>query len=277
MKRHPLAVLALLAAASLACSVNLDLPNINIPRIETGPTQTLAVSEPAPEDAQVVDLTINMAAGELNLTGGASQLVEGEIRYNVADWAPTINSGPSSVEITQGDNDTQIGVPLGDSIVNEWDLQLGDETPLNLELNSGAYQGTVDLSGVPLRNLSIDDGASDAQVRFDSLNPEEMDSLDYNTGASSVRLFGLANANFASMSFNGGAGSYELDFSGTLQRDATVNVTAGVSSLRIVVPVGTAARVNVNSSVSNVTSEGGWTQRGDTYEAAGSGPTLVNR
>jgi hypothetical protein len=29
-----------------------------------------------------------MGAGELNFTGGADQLMEGEFSYNVADWKP---------------------------------------------------------------------------------------------------------------------------------------------------------------------------------------------
>jgi len=46
--------------------------------------------------------------------------------------------------------------------------------------------------------------------------------------------------------FKGGVGEYELDFSGELKRDATVSVDAGLSSIRIIVPEGMAARVIVD-------------------------------
>jgi len=102
-----------------------------------------------------------------------------------------------------------------------------------------------------------------------------MDELRYETGASSVTLTGLANANFTDLIFKGGAGDYTLDFSGTLQRDASVDVTTGVSSLRIVIPEGMTAKVTVDSAISDVDTEGTWTTSGDTYETSGSGPTLT--
>ena len=45
-----------------------------------------------------------------------------------------------------------------------------------------------------------------------------MSILRYETGASTVKLNGLANANFGTLIFSGGAGDYTLDFSGDLQR-----------------------------------------------------------
>jgi hypothetical protein len=102
-----------------------------------------------------------------------------------------------------------------------------------------------------------------------------MDRLVYETGASSVTLTGLANANFADMEFNGGAGDYELDFSGDLQRDATVKVVAGLSSLRITVPAGTNVRIDVGGGLHDVDTQGSWSAGGDTYETSGSGPQLT--
>ena len=54
-------------------------------------------------------------------------------------------------------------------------------------------------------------------------------------------MTGLANANFSTMIFSSGAGDYTLDFSGDLQRDATVTITTGLSNLKLVVPKGVAA------------------------------------
>jgi hypothetical protein len=270
MKRHTalLAVVAL-AAASLACSVDLG-----IPRLETGPTETLTIAEPLPEDVEAVNLTINMAAGELDLTGGAEGVLAGEIRYNVVDWEPKLENDGDRVTLTQGDGDTSIGLPTsGSQIINEWTLQLGD-IPYELELNAGAYEGSLDLSGVPLRRLEVHDGASSAEVVFDSLNPEEMSELRYETGASSVEVRGLGNSNAAEVVFSGGAGTYTLDFSGDLQRDMDVTVKAGVSTVRIRVPEGTAVEVSVDGGLNDVDTEGDWSRSGDTYSLSGSGPTI---
>jgi hypothetical protein len=271
MKRYTaLLAVAALGAASLACSVDLG-----IPRLQTGPTETLSIAEPLPEDVEVVDLTINMAAGELDLTGGGEGVLSGEVRYNVEEWTPELENNGDTVNLIQGREDTNIGLPTnGSSIINDWELQLGD-IPYELTVSAGAYDGTLDLGGVPLRRVEIRDGASSAEVSFDSLNPEEMSRLSYDTGASSVTLSGLGNSNAAEVDFNGGAGEYTLDFSGELQRDMAVTVKAGVSSITIRVPAGTAVEVRVDSALSDVNVNGGWSQSGDTYSLSGSGPTIT--
>jgi hypothetical protein len=271
MKRYTVlfAVVAL-AAASLACSVDLG-----IPRLRTGPTETFTVSEPLPEDVEVVNLTLTMAAGELDLTGGGEDVLSGQIRYNVEDWEPQLENEGDRIILRQGDGDTNVGIPTnGSQIINDWELQLGD-IPYDLTVTAGAYDGTLELGGVPLRRLEVRDGASSAQVSFDSPNPEEMSSLSYDTGASSVTLSGLANSNAAQVNFNGGAGEYTLDFSGELQRDMDVTAKAGVSSLTIRVPAGTAVEVRVDGGLSDVDLDGGWSQSGDTYTLSGSGPTIT--
>jgi hypothetical protein len=261
-----------LVIASLACSFNLNVPDIG--QVETGPEQTVTVAEPAPEAAEVVDVELEMGAGELDLSAGASGLLEGEIRYNVADWEPTITNTGDTLTVSQGDRDDD-GITLpSDDIVNSWTLQLG-EVPMNLSVSAGTYEGTMELGGVPLRRLEIRDGASSTQVNFASLNPEEMDRLVYETGASSVTLTGLANANFEEMEFRGGAGEYALDFSGDLQREASVRVAAGLGAVRITVPAGTSARVEVSGGLNAVDTQGTWNVSGDVYETTGSGPLLT--
>jgi len=43
------------------------------------------------ENAQSVRANLKMGAGELNLTGGADQLMEADFAYNVANWKPKVN------------------------------------------------------------------------------------------------------------------------------------------------------------------------------------------
>lgn len=271
MKHSIWMVITALTITSLACSVNLP----NVPRLKTGPTEILAVDEAGPADEAVPTVILNMGAGRLDLTGGSESLLSGEIQYNVAEWKPTVTNAAGLVTVTQGDSGDNVGIPeSGAQVVNEWNLKLGS-TPMNLTVNAGAYDGVLDLSGVPLQALSINDGASKSEVRFDSLNPEVMETLSYKTGASTVKLTGLANANFTTLTFDGGAGDYTLDFSGALQQDATVKITTGVSNVRLVVPAGMTVQVQVEGAISNVNTEGTWTVNDKDYAVAGSGPTLT--
>jgi hypothetical protein len=254
-----------------ACNININIPHLN-----TGPTQTLAINEPAPvASVKQVDLAITMGAGKLNLSGGARGLVEGQVSYNVAEWKPTVTHTGNSVTIDQGQMQNYVGLPqAGSNIVNDWQLRLGS-TPLALTVNAGAYQGSLSLGGVPLHSLTIHDGASNAKLTFDTPNPESLDILTYATGASTVSLQEPANANTKEIDFTGGAGDYELDFSGQLQHDISATVKSGVSSVRMVVPQGTAAKVNVTGGLNNVNTDGNWTHAGDSYTQVAQGATIT--
>ena len=275
MRRPLLAAVSALTIASLACSINLNLPDVDLPRLETGPEQTFTVAEAAPADVEVMEVNVEMGAGELNLAGGASGLLEGTIRYNVAEWEPTLTNTGGTLTLSQGDlSDDGINVSLpNDDVINTWDLKLGD-VPMRLDIKAGAYKGDLALGGLPLRHLKINDGASSSNVTFDTPNPEVMDQLVYETGASSVTLTGLANANFDEMEFKGGAGDYELDFSGDLQREAQVDIVVGLCDLTITVPEGANVRVDVTGGLSDVDTQGSWTASSDVYETGGSGPLL---
>jgi hypothetical protein len=102
-----------------------------------------------------------------------------------------------------------------------------------------------------------------------------MDNLTYETGASSVTLTGLANANFSSMNFRSGAGNYTLDFTGELQRDASVEIRSGVSNVIIIVPEGTAARLSYEGALLNVDARDSWQASGGDYTLSGDGPTIT--
>jgi hypothetical protein len=136
---------------------------------------------------------------------------------------------------------------------------------MRLTVTAGAYKGSYELGGLSLQHLSIKDGAAKTTVSFSSPNPSQMDSLTYNTGASSVTMTGLAAANFKKMAFKGGAGSFTLDFTGQLRTDGSVTVDAGVGSVHIIVPATTAAKVTIKGALTDVTQQGSWVAANKTY------------
>jgi hypothetical protein len=79
-----------------------------------------------------------------------------------------------------------------------------------------------------------------------------MSILRYSTGASTVKLIGLANANFSTLTFSGGAGNYTLDFSGDLQQDAVVTIDSGLGNLSLIIPEGVNANVKLEGAAVNI-------------------------
>jgi hypothetical protein len=264
-------LIVVLALASLACGITIDLP---VDKVTTGPTRTEEINIPAPV-AEQIDLVLSFGAGKFELEDGAGDiLVSGTASYNVDDFKPEVIVDGNEVRLESGDLEIQ-GIPnIDDKIENEWDLELGDQL-MNLEINAGAYQGNFDLGGLSLNSLKVSDGAADVRLKFSRPNLVQMESLRYQTGASNVRLTGLANANFDSMVFRSGAGNYVLDFSGELQRDAEVAIESGISQVSIIVPEGMSARVIFKGGLTNVETKGEWQKSGSDYILNGSGPTLT--
>ena len=267
-----LLALSILALVTLACGLTFNLP---ITDIKTGPTVSEDIHVP-PLDSpdEVAEITMNFGAGELNLAPGAEDaLLSGTATYNIRDFKPEITTDGNQVTIQTGDLEIK-GIPnFGEDYRNTWDFELGD-TPMELRINSGAYQGRFELGDLALRSLRVADGAADVRLSFSKPNKTQMDTLRYDTGASSVKLSGLANANFEKLSFKCGAGEYTLDFSGELQRDAMVTIDAGLSSVTIIVPEGVSARVLVDGGLANVDFGGDWDKMGNEYIQSGEGPRI---
>jgi hypothetical protein len=266
INKRILTVALVLALVTMACGINITLPSTDI---KTGPLVTDDIRVSVPDTEDEIDLKLSFGAGEIKLSGGdEDDLVSGKATYNVDDFKPVVETDGNEVTIKQGSLNIK-GIPnFEDSIKNEWDFKLRN-TPMNLHISAGAYSGKFSLGGLSLTSLEISDGASDVNLSFDEPNQVEMDVLRYNTGASSVSLAGLANANAATIIFRGGAGSYTLDFSGELQRDAVVSIEAGISSLAVIVPEGTSAKVTVEGGMSNIDSFGDWKKSGSTYTQSG--------
>jgi hypothetical protein len=195
MKRNLLIALTMLVLASLACNMLVNTPFSNL---KTGPTETFSIDEPFTAGTTTTNVSLSMApsSAALLLAGGAQSMVEGEIRYNVAEWKPTLSANDGTLRISQDLPDDEVHTISGEA-VNEWDLKLGD----------GFVNVTVECP----------------------------------------------------------AGDFTLDFADTLPDGVTINVDMGAGDLRLLIPDGTAASIDVTRGPSDVATEGAWTQNGSIY------------
>lgn len=269
MKGKIISAFVLLALASLACGFNIDLPKAQSPAALV----TDEITVPLPKSGET-RLKLSFGAGEMKVSPGAQKnLVEGTATYNYDQFKPVVKTEGSDVSIQMGDVEFD-GFPAFNQLKNEWDLRLSED-PMALVIEAGAYDAAFELGGLSLTDLSITDGAADVNLSFSEPNRSEMSLFHYETGASDVKMEGLANANFRAMIFRGGVGDYTLDFSGELQHDATVNIETGLSNMILVIPEGIHAVVTVDSGVSNIEAGPGWSQNGDRYTLKGDGATLT--
>lgn len=266
-----LAVISVLAFTTLACTFTF---NSQMQGVSVGAMETYEIEVPVPESGGETKVSLEFGVGELNLNPGADgMLVLGTATYNVDEFRPEVRVSDTRVKISQQVEDINLLPIFSDEMKNTWDLELGN-SPMDLEISAGGYQGDFELGGIPIRELRIAEGAANTSLSFSQENPIEMDILRYDTGASKATLSGLANANFREMDFRSGAGDYRLDFSGELRKDAEVSIKSGLSSIVIVVPEGTPTTLRFELGVANVDIGGDWQLSGGVYTLPGEGPEL---
>lgn len=239
---------------------------IAIGSADTIETQTFTLNEPAADG--VMEVKFTMGAGKIELMPGAAGLVEGTVKYNVKDLEPGIERKNGYLGVIQ--TSKLINIQPGRQVINDWSFRLGN-SPLRLVVEAGASEEKLDLGGIPLKKLYITDGASSSKVTFTAPNPQVMEELFYRTGASSVEMIRLANANFQRMELDAGAGSYKLDFSGQLRMSTRVDISAGVSDVTITCPPTTLCRVVVTGELNTISQQGTWLVTDKTYLNSGSG------
>jgi len=267
-------VIMVLVLATLACTFNIDNPITT--ELLTGPLVTDQINIPFLSDPEAdAEVIINFGAGDLFISSGAEgALISGEVSYNVEDLKPDISMDNEVIRIKTGSLDID-GIPrFNEKVQNTWTLNLS-ESPIDLTIKAGAYVGELALGGLSLANLHIGDGASEVNLSFSEPNLIAMDTFRYETGASNIKLKNLSNANFTTMLFESGAGSYELDFSGQLSRDANVFIETGLSTMTITVPENINVELRVEGALKNISTRGNWKQQMGSYVITAEGPTLT--
>jgi hypothetical protein len=143
-----------------------------------------------PKNAQSARAQLKMGAGELYLTGGADQLMEGEFSYNVADWKPKVNydvSGDTGeLMVKQGSAE---GAGLSGDARNEWNISLNDEVPTDLVVQMGAGESDLDLDSLTLTGVDLQMGAGKTTVDLTGDYAQSFDaSIEGGVGEATVLL-----------------------------------------------------------------------------------------
>jgi hypothetical protein len=245
------------------------------------PGTPINVVYPAADD---LHLRIALGACRFEARPGAEQRwVGGTYHDPTGTRAPTIQTERQPVTITETEpsferipNAVFGGVPL-------YELELGKdkERPFALTIETGASEFDLDLGGVPLKALSVRQGAGRFNLNFSAPNPVLMSLLEVKSGAAGIVLENLLNANFSRMRLTGGAAGYELDFGGELERDAEVVIETGFSGVEIAVPGSTAAEIVAETTLGSVDVGDGFTKREGAFltdtAMAGNRPLLTIR
>jgi len=204
--------------------------------------------------ATSVRVEIDMAAGKLDVTGGAAELLEADFTFNVAELKPEVEYGGGTLSVRTPDVKVR-----GDSLWDlddyryEWDLRLNDDVPVVMKVNLGAGRADLKLGSLSLTELDISRGAGDMLV-------------DLSGSASPTRL-----------NIGGGAGAVTVDLTGAWQNDLEATVEGGLGNRTLILPRDVGVRVKVEIGVGG-TEAAGLTKEGEYYtnDAYGQSDVTLN-
>ena len=201
------------------------------------------------EGAERIEVSFDFMAADLRIDpGDIAAAAEMEIVYDVnrveyaVDYDVRNGTGYLVAESERLDDDDI----NDDGAENEWSVVLSKNYPVTIDMEMGACDATLNLGGLQLQELSLEVGAVSAEIGFGEPNPVRCDRIDIEAGAVSLDMTDIGNANFDLFSFEGGAGSFDLDFRGEYHGVSTIEIEVGMGSADIILPEGVACRVETD-------------------------------
>ncbi len=205
-----------------------------------GPALGLAPSVEVKENQYSTPLAGMTSAGiNLDLSSGqatvkaltdANDLITADLRYvGSINYSAGGSNGRGTVRLSANDDQTQIVSFLGWSLVNgvdanelRWNIGLSPNIPLDLTINGGVGDNTIDLSGLQITSLALNGGV----------------------GQDRITLPASGHFNFT---MNGGIGETWVTIPQGVTGDTTIN--AGVGQLHLDLPENTPVRLEATGGL----------------------------
>ncbi len=207
--------------------------------------QVLEKNFPADPQIKNVSLSADISAAEIRLHGhDGGDIFTGRVRYDAdrttVDITMEKSAAAADIEMT---GERRHGKSPFKNEENAWNVSLSRDYTWKIGLDVGAADCLVDLTGVPVEEITLDAGASECEVVFERLNPKDMKRFSIDAGAGSLKLRGLGYARCSEFEVDGGAGSVEIDFAGFDGGFRTAHIDVGVGEIEIEIPQGVPVRI----------------------------------
>jgi hypothetical protein len=194
------------------------------------------------QDARDARVTVEIGAGELNIGGGARDLMEGTFTFNVDEWQPEVSyavTGTTGVlQVQQPNVEAGIGLSSRD-VTNRWDLSFNGEIPLEVAVRLGAGESQISVADLNVHRLSLETGAGETTL--------------------------LAGGNLRDLDIQGGVGELEINLAAAdWTQDLNGRIRGGVGSTTLILPGNVGVRVEVEQGLGSVNASG-LSQDGDVY------------
>lgn len=140
------------------------------------------------QDAKSVNASVQAGAGEVNISGGSSNLLDADFDFGDSYSNPKVDynvaSGVGRLTISQDSEDAHFV-----SSHNDWNLRFSSDVPLELKVDMGAGQGRLHLRNVLLTRLDLNMGAGQVDVDLTGDRQKDLDAdIEGGVGQATIRL-----------------------------------------------------------------------------------------
>ncbi|MGC1484854.1 MAG: toast rack family protein [Candidatus Acidiferrum sp.] len=141
------------------------------------------------QNAKSVRVSLDMGAGDLDLSGGSSHLLEADFDYRSSAGSPQVDYSVSGttgdLNITQQDTDKHFGATSD----NHWTVHLANDVPLEIKIDMGAGRGNLRLRDIDVGNLKLDMGAGQVDVDLTGNRKSDLTAdIEGGVGEANIRL-----------------------------------------------------------------------------------------
>lgn len=235
------AILILLAALILVVSPKNQFYSKIINSKQSSEVTTQVIDEDLSGTNKPLSVEVKTGASKLNINGSSEKFATGELQSNFTELEINRSSSSKEDKLEILTNVRRRVIGFGK---NDLSLALNNQLPLSLELNTGALDGTLDLSNLNLKSLVIKSGASS----YDITLGDKADLLtgEFSVGASSIALnipksvglkftsnSGLSSNNFEKQDLKRTGDTYISENYDTATKKIELTFKTGASSIEL--------------------------------------------
>jgi hypothetical protein len=199
-------------------------------------------------------ITIRMGAGEVTLRGNApsTALIEATVFSKEPEWQPAILASRNGTEkiVTMTEKGHNGKEWFAVDSPNSWDVRITEIIPLNLSVEVGAGETSLELGSLNLASLAVNNGAGDTKI----------DLSHYRGGPLQAQI-------------NNGIGDMKIDFGDYRGGQLQAQIHNGIGDLTVRIDKTSNTRITVHGGVGDVSAEG-IAKNNEIYTTAGFNPAL---
>lgn len=194
------------------------------------------------KDVEQVDVELRLAVGkfELNSMTGSKGIIaefQGDYDESKYEYSHTFeHQGRHGTFVFESELVNQRGPAKLDGDDNRWEFSMAPEIDCRYNIEVGAAKAELDFGDLTVSDMRLDIGAAEVDIDFSAPNRTVLRDLKINAGACDLDMSNLGNSRFEFMTFDGGMGSFTLDFTGDFDFEAEASIDVGLGSIDIIIP-----------------------------------------